>query len=480
MLKSFSFNIILLLGINLIIKPIYIFGVDAQVQNILGESVYGTYFGLFSFCYLFQFILDPGLQNYNITTVSKNPGLFYSQFPKIILTKLLFSLLFAACILIGAKVIGYSQENIHLLTKIISLQILISFAFTIRTNLSALGAYWKDSLLSALDKLVLICIVFYLFYALDQSAAFSIHDWIEYQLIAFSIVIFISLLLLFPFIKKIELNGVFDGILKLVKSAFPFALVFLLMILYTKMDGVMLERLLNDNGKEAGIYAAGYRLFEAGNMFAFLFASLLLPMFSANINSIAKIESLCESALRMILPFSIIALITAIFFGEEIMTLIYTQGDGYYGQVFAILMASFFMLSLSYIYGTLITATSKLKWLNISFGVGILINWTLNYILIQSYGALGAAIATLITQTFIIVSQLIIVNTLMPLQFNKSLVFRTVLTTFATIIIFNSSDLITFFHWSITCALCIFLSLLVSFLVGLLRFDIARLAQQRV
>ena len=479
MLKSFSFNIALLLGINLIVKPLYIFGVDAQVQNILGESVYGTYFGLFSFCYLFQVILDPGLQNYNITSISKNTELFKEQFPRVLTLKVLLAILFAALILSAAFVFGYSEENILLLSKILILQILISFALAIRTNLSALGEYWKDAFMSVLDKLILIGIIFSLFYILKDTQSFSIDAWINYQIIAFASVSAFSLLLLYPFVKRVQLSLLFKDLMPLIKSSLPFALVFLLMTLYTKMDGVMLYRLLDDDGQEAGIYAAGIRLYEAGNMFAFLFASLLLPMFSTHLKNTEKIMQLCESSLRLIIPFALVGVLSAWFFGEDIMRLVYTQGDQYYGQVFSLLMCGFFMIAISYVYGTLITATANLTWFNISFFFGIIINWTLNYLLIPKHGALGAAIATLVTQSYIVICQLIISHKLLPLDINKKMIFQTITLSLVSVMVFFFLSMFQSVSWILSLSLSIILSLLVSFLVGLLRFDIAGLVKIR-
>ena len=66
----------------------------------------------------------------------------------------------------------------------------------------------------------------------------------------------------------------------LLSHAFPFAIIFILMSLYSRMDGIMLKSLLDDDAVSAGIYAAGFRVYDAMNMVGFLFASLLLPMFA--------------------------------------------------------------------------------------------------------------------------------------------------------------------------------------------------------
>ena len=72
MKREFTINIILLLFINILIKPAYIFGIETEVQNIVGTEAYGMYFAYFNFVFLFQFINDPGLQNYNAQLIAKN------------------------------------------------------------------------------------------------------------------------------------------------------------------------------------------------------------------------------------------------------------------------------------------------------------------------------------------------------------------------------------------------------------------------
>jgi len=41
MKREFSTNLILLVAINLVVKPLYIFGIDRTVQNEVGTEVYG-------------------------------------------------------------------------------------------------------------------------------------------------------------------------------------------------------------------------------------------------------------------------------------------------------------------------------------------------------------------------------------------------------------------------------------------------------
>jgi len=54
----------LLIILNVIVKPVWIFGIDRQVQNVVGTEVYGIYFSLFNLSVVFSFLLDWGLTTF--------------------------------------------------------------------------------------------------------------------------------------------------------------------------------------------------------------------------------------------------------------------------------------------------------------------------------------------------------------------------------------------------------------------------------
>ena len=44
--KGFVGSLLLLILLNVLVKPLWIFGIDRQVQNITGYAAYGGYFAL--------------------------------------------------------------------------------------------------------------------------------------------------------------------------------------------------------------------------------------------------------------------------------------------------------------------------------------------------------------------------------------------------------------------------------------------------
>ena len=68
------------------------------------------------------------------------------------------------------------------------------------------------------------------------------------------------------------------------------------------------------------------------------------------------------------------------------------------------------MISATFLFSTLLTAAGKLKVLNLTSAVGLILNIVLNFLLIPQYGAYGAAIASVSTQGLAGIAQVIIVK----------------------------------------------------------------------
>ena len=70
--RDFQGNILLVLFLNAVIKPLYLLGIDRGVQNILPPEEYGVYFTLFNLSFIFQILSDFGLQSWLTRTCALN------------------------------------------------------------------------------------------------------------------------------------------------------------------------------------------------------------------------------------------------------------------------------------------------------------------------------------------------------------------------------------------------------------------------
>ena len=70
--KKFLSNLVLIIFLNLIIKPFYILGIDAEIINRVGEFEYGVYFSIINLTFLLNIFLDLGVNNYNVKNISQH------------------------------------------------------------------------------------------------------------------------------------------------------------------------------------------------------------------------------------------------------------------------------------------------------------------------------------------------------------------------------------------------------------------------
>jgi len=466
--KTFLKNISLLLVVNFLIKPIYILGIDAQVQNTLGENEYGLYFGLFNFCMLFQIILDPGIINYNSQLVSKNNAEVENYFQTIFGSKIILLFLFVSGVLLSSLLMSYPLSFYQYFPGIILILILNSFLLYLRGHFAALGKYAFEGWFSGLDKFLMILILGYFLYIKKEI---SIHSFIYGQLAALFLCCCLYIYILKGFFR-LRVKFSLKETNKLVRKTVPYALVLLLMTLYTRVDGVMLERLLDDDAYSAGLYARSYRLLDAANMIGILFASLMLPMFSKLMKQKEELLGLVDSVTRLLFLICLLVCFICWFYNREIFDLIYVNNTEEHYRVFKYLMLGFFAMGMSNIYGCLFLAGEKLKAVNTLFAVGIVMNISMNLVLIPRYGAFGAVIATLATQFFVFIGQLALAMKAFQVSFSRSTLFGIAILLLSSYFIFSLADTSLNWNWLIELTMISFLIMVLAFLCGFLRYSL--------
>ena len=405
MRRKFLTNLALLIFLNLLIKPFWIFGIDRTVQNIVGAQEYGLYFSLFNFSLLLNIILDFGITNFNNRNIAQNNHLLSKSLSGIVVLRFILALVYFLVSLTAALIIGYEPRQIYLLIFLIFNQFVASFILYLRSNLSGLHLFKTDSVISVLDRTLMIIICSLLLWGGVVKTAFRIEWFIYAQTAAYLIALTIALLVVYGKAEFFKLNFDRAYFIAILKKSYPFAILTLLMAFYFRIDSVMLERMIPDGKEQAGIYAQAFRILDAAAMFAFLFAVLLLPMFSRMIKQKESINQLTYFSLLLLIVPVLGITFASFFYRSEIMDLLYHQHVASSSLIFGVLILSYIGIAISYIFGTLLTANGSLKQLNIMAGTGVLLNVILNLILIPKYAAFGAAIASLITQSFAAILQ---------------------------------------------------------------------------
>jgi len=411
MQNRFIKNIIFLLFLNLLVKPFWILGIDREVQNLLGDASYGTYQALFNFSYLFYILLDLGITNFNSRAVAQDPNNLSKHFGGLTQIKLLLGLLYAVVVFVVGYFCGYNEGlKLKLLFWCGLNQILLSFILFLRSNIQGLLLFKQDSILSVFDRVLAIVLMsLVLWSGWFPQERFNIIWYLQAQTLAYICTIVFALIVVMRHVEHLSFKINFQYFKEILRQSLPFALLVLLMSVYSRIEPFLLERLLDDNGVQAGAYSRAYRLFDAGNNISNLFAIMLLPMFAATLTKKLELNNLVKTSFNVIVAMAGIVLVMCVSFRQEIMQMMYryeeaeTTADyamriGQYASVFPLLMGSFFCLSTTYVFGTLLTANGSLKQLNLVAASGVVINILLNLIVIPKFKSVGAAFTSLSVQ----------------------------------------------------------------------------------
>ena len=439
MYQKFLKNLFILLALNLLIKPFWLLGIDRGVQNTVGASEYGFYFALLNFSFLFNILLDFGITNYNNRTIAQNNNLIGKLFPGIFVLKLLLFVVYLIFTLVGAFVIDYTSQQISLLLLLAVNQLFMSMVLYLRSNLSGMQLFRTDGFISVLDRLLMIILVGVLLWG-QVVEEFKISYFVYAQTVSHVITFLITLAIVKTKsgvkLRKIQFNV--PLMLVVLRQSFPFAVLILIMTITSRADGVMIERILPDGARYSGIYASAFRLLDASVQFAFLFAVLLLPMFSRMLSLKQQVGALTKIAFTLLIAPTITLVIGSGIYSHEIMALLYPTYPGetasqfsarlmLSGPTFALLMIGLIGSASSYVFGTLLTANGNLRQLNIIALAGLIVNLSLNFLLIPVMKTEGAAIASLATQWLVAGIQLVVVYRIFRFRIEPGYLYKLII-----------------------------------------------------
>jgi len=460
MQTKFVLNLAILLFLNLLVNPFWIFGIDRNVQNMAGAEEYGIYFALFNFSLVFSILLDLGITNYNTRNIAQNNHLVEKYFSKLVVLKLLLGLFYFTVVGALFFVFDYPIERLEIFVLLAFNQFVLSFILFIRSNFAGLQMFKTDSVISIIDRLLLIFICGYWIATDYFDGGFPINYFVYAQTAAYLSSALIAFLVLFSKTRVFKFSFKFNFFAVSIKNSFPFALLIMLMALYSRTDSIMLERMLGDEGAlQSGIYAQSFRLLDALTNVAYLFSVILIPLFANMIKEKQNILQLFQLAMILIGIPAFYLFVNTYIYNQNLMQVLYSEHLEDSSIIIIFHLFSFVCIALSYITGSLLTALGNMKWLNNIALAGTFVNILLNLIVIPEYKAIGAAATSSLTQLVVLALQFLIVLKFFDLKWNFSLLLKLIL---MGLLIIGGSLLSSNIFENIT--LSLFISILIAFL----------------
>lgn len=414
-MKSFQFfrGLALLIILNLLVKPVWIFFIDRQVQNIVGFEEYGKYFAVLNLSYVLFFLADAGLSNMMNQRMAGGASTHIAQLFH--LKSYLLLIYITVCFFIGWLA---GLERWDILVYVVLIQASTSLFFFLRSIVTAHQYFTTDAWLSVIDKFLMVLLCGGFIYTSFFGSMFLVL-FLQIQLACTVISVIAGWS--FVLVKKLMTVHKKESVTIIIKRIWPFAMIIFLMSLHYRLDGFLLERIHSNGSLEAGIYASAYRLLDAGNMVGYLAASFLVPFIAKHQHENKLISEVVINVRHVLLFFGIAAASFVIVFASPLQQLLYHSDDTYKTLVIQLCIASLPAYLLVHIYGSLLTATAR-------FGTFIYIlllsagmNLVLNLFLIPMYGALGCCIAALASQYFCAITLIIKTSKALSIPFaNKA------------------------------------------------------------
>lgn len=466
---KFLSNLSFTLGLNLIIKLFWVLVIEIAVQRVLGTETYGQYFEAFNFAYIFFILLDLGISNYNNRAIAGDESRIQELYPSMLAIKIILGIVYLLVVYIVATMMSYTAEHRAIILFVAVNQSLLSLMLFLRSNVGGLHLFRTDAVLSVMDKFVMGLICAVLLFLPFLNRAFTLEDFLWAQFIGYVLAVTLGFITLLRRGLKPRFNFKRSLLKEILLKSYPFALLFFLMSLYTRIDTVMLGRMRVDGDFQTGLYASAFRILDAATIFTVLLSNLLLPMFSRMIGRKEDLAPLLKESFRVVLIVATLFPLLCAFYAPEIYAILYKTNISEGKNLFALLMLNFVPMAFGYIFGTLLTAKGDLKLLNVISLFGLVLNVAINFVLIPEYGVMGASIATILTQSLVTLSTFYFSLKYFSLRvydFISLKVIYFVASSIGVFVLFRLLD-----SWMIGAALSLVLALLLSFVLKVFKLS---------
>lgn len=366
--------------------------VGAWVARYLGPEEYGLLSYALIFCSFFATISTLGfdgiiVRELSIDSIRANQILGTAFYLRLIIGSILFFISLFIIFLVE------SNSTLIVITSIIALGIVFQAADVIdlwfqsqsqskKTIFSRGVAY----LIASTLKIVIVVKAFTLVY-------FALVSLLE--VLISSTILFISYK---KTVKKIQ--WVFDkgAAVSLLKEAWPYALSSISILIYMRIDQVMIRELAGNS--ELGIYSAAVQLSSVFNSAPMILAIAVGPLVARlSISDKLRCKNLLSNLFGLIwwtmLPLGVMFFI----FSKDIISVVYGSAYSESSYVLGVHIFTNIPIGLGVIQSLWIVNSKRSSLSLIKTIVGAIFNIGLNYLLIPTYGALGAAYASLIAQS---------------------------------------------------------------------------------
>lgn len=392
--KRFAKNTILLFISQIIV---YGFGFFTTIYSAqyLGTAGFGTLSLALALNGILAVFSDLGLSTLLTREVTRSKSVTNKYLSNVILIKIFLVVLTLILLVVTVNLAKYSQETTYVIYLMFISYIFLAFSGIFGAVFQAYEKMEYQSIGNVLNAIILFGgVLFAIVYQKDIFFFAVLYSLGNITVLIFYIAVYLS--------KFQEVSFDFDiGFCKLtLMEALPLSLAMIFALIHYRIDTVLLSFI---NGETAvGIYSAAYNIMTVLTFIPIVFTTAVYPLLSQYyLSSKESLKFIYEFSFKILVLLFLPISAGTILLAPQIIDLIYKSA--YYPSigVLQILMLATPGIFLSYLLGTLLTSINKQSTLFRAVVVSTILNIGLNLILISKFSYLGAAVATVISESLL-------------------------------------------------------------------------------
>ncbi|MDM8543267.1 flippase [Desulfococcaceae bacterium HSG9] len=369
----------------------------------LGVNNFGIFSYGFALVYLFSIFMDLGISTYSVQQVSRDHSKTPQYLGAILLSKLILTILSILLIIATGLIMHRDATTLWVLFILGSCVALDNLGGSFNAVFQAHEKMHYEAIIISFSNLIMSVVGFAILYYSPGILLFCLVYTFGATLRASSACVWC--------LKKYD-RPIFsldiEFIYELFRKGLPFALVMIFIHIYGYIDTLILAAYCEN--EIVGYYNAAYRLVEAP---LFIIQSLSTAIFPALSRLYVQdktqlagiVQQFFQKAVALGLSISLVVAILS----EDLIKLIYGKEYEPAAAVLPILIFSIAIIMPNTICGSTIRAIDRQTISAKVTGLGAILNVVLNLILIPSFSLLGAAWATIVTELFVLVVQVVLI-----------------------------------------------------------------------
>ena len=367
------------------------------IARYLGDVIFGKYSFALVFTGLFGVLTNLGMNELIIREVARDKTKASKYLGNVAIIRVILSIIALVLVIIAINLMNYPEDTTTAVYIFAFYTILLSLGAIFRVTFRAFERMEYEALINILSRGITV--------SLGLTVLFCGYGLIE---LAFVFLISSVFDLLFGFsicIKKFarpKLEIDLDFWKETIKTSIPFSLSSIFIMIYWRIDMVMLSVMKGD--AVVGWYSAAYNLVFAFEPIVFIFMSAVFPVMSKLfVSSTDSLKIAYEKSIKYLLIIGLPISVGLMVLADKIILLIYT--DAFTPSILALQILAWAVLLL-FLYRPalyLLGSINRQKQMALIGGMGATVNIVLNLFLIPKFSYVGAGIATIATESLVVV-----------------------------------------------------------------------------